>query len=146
MHGALNNWHPTNPDRYQKSTQYLLNSLSYGWWLDEVYASNEELLQNPAVNAVAEIGRSFAPVEAGPTAFKAADTFVLTHEGTTYVAAFNYGTGARSDAIDLARLGLDPAGTYAVTELWTGAASTASGSLGATVPGEDARIYTITRT
>jgi alpha-galactosidase len=209
VHGALNNWHPTDPDRYQKSTEYLLNSLSYGWWLDEVYAYNDgdhvqlgnyeydgdanayllddpyprvwpegqnrarvtsavitgvylvsedltptgdalvkerarEMLQNPAINAIAERGESFAPVEAGPDAFTAADTFVHHDGDTTYVAAFGYGTDERAVDLDLSRLGLQR-GTYEVTELWTGETSTARGTLRATVPPEDARVFALVR-
>lgn len=208
VHGALNNWHPTEPDRYQKSTEYLLNSLTYGWWLDEVYAFNDgdhiqfgnyeydgdanayllddpypsiwpegqnrarvtsavitgiyqvsedltatghpvikqrarDLLQNPDINRLAELGRSFAPVQAGPDAFTAADTFVLRDGGTTYVAAFNYGPSARTADLPLRELGLGE-GRYDVTELWTGAESHATGRLRTAVPAEDARVYAIT--
>ncbi|MEO6412527.1 MAG: hypothetical protein ABIO48_08055 [Pedococcus sp.] len=209
VHGALNNWHPTDPNRYQKSTEYLLNSLSYGWWLDEVYAYNDgdhiqfgnyeydgnanayllsdpypsvwpegqnrarvtsavitgvylvsedftstgnatikerarALLQNPAVNRLAEGGRSFAPVEAGPDRFTAADTFVLTDGDTTYVAAFNYANQPRKLSAELARLGLGQ-GAHDVTELWTGAKSKAVNRLEAVIPAEDARIFAVVK-
>ena len=29
------------PAHYQKSTEYLLNSVTYGWWLDQVYDYND---------------------------------------------------------------------------------------------------------
>ncbi|WP_369374716.1 hypothetical protein AB1046_09680 [Promicromonospora sp. Populi] len=209
VHGALNNWHPTEPDRYQKSTEYLLNSLTYGWWLDEVYAFNDgdhiqfgnyeydsnanayllddpypsiwpegqnrarvtsavitgvyqvsedltatgnavikqrarDLLQNPDINRIAELGRSFAPVQAGPDAFTASDTFVLHDGGTTYVAAFNYGSSARRVDLPLRELGLG-GGRYDVTELWTGQETRVTGSLRTTVPAEDVRVYAITK-
>jgi alpha-galactosidase len=41
VHGSMNNWHEKEPQRFQKSTEYLLNSLTYGWWLDEVYTYND---------------------------------------------------------------------------------------------------------
>ena len=41
VHGAMNNWHESDPDQYQKSTENLLNSVTYGWWLDRVYAYND---------------------------------------------------------------------------------------------------------
>lgn len=41
VHGSMNNWHETDPAHYQKSTEYLLNSLTYGWWLDEMYDYND---------------------------------------------------------------------------------------------------------
>ena len=209
VHGALNNWHPTQPDRFQKSTEYLLNSLTYGWWLDQVYAYNDGdhiqfgnyeydsnanayllddpypsvwpegqnrarvtsavitgvylvsedftptgdatikarsrlLLQNPAINRIAEIGRSFAPVEPGPDAFTAANTFVLHDRRTTYVAAFNYGDTPRALSVDLAQLGL-PDDAYDVTELWTATRGSAVKRLEATIPAEDVRIFTLTR-
>ena len=209
VHGALNNWHPTQPDRFQKSTEYLLNSLTYGWWLDQVYAYNDGdhiqfgnyeydsnanayllddpypsvwpegqnrarvtsavitgvylvsedftptgdatikarsrlLLQNPAINRIAEIGRSFAPVEPGPDAFTAANTFVLRDRRTTYVAAFNYGDTPRALSVDLAQLGL-PDDAYDVTELWTATRGSAVKRLEATIPAEDVRIFTLTR-
>lgn len=205
VHGALNNWHPSDPDRYQKSTEYLLNSLSYGWWLDEVYAFNDadhiqignyeydgdanayllddpypsiwpegqnrarvtsavitgvylvsedltstghpvikdrvrRLLQNPDINALAERGRSFAPLQAGPDAFTAADTFVLRDGGTTWVAAFNYSDRDRTVRIPLADLGLRN-GPHRVEELWTGDAGLAAGTLAGSVPGEDVRVW-----
>ncbi|MFD7022596.1 hypothetical protein [Promicromonospora sukumoe] len=207
VHGALNNWHPEQPDRYQKSTEYLLNSLTYGWWLDEVYAFNDgdhvqfgnyeydgdanayllddpypsiwpegqnrarvtsaaitgiyqvsedltatghpvikqrarDLLQNPGINHLAELGRSFAPVQAGPDAFTASDTFVLHDGGTTYLALFNYGSSPRRADLALRDLGLG-GGRYDVTELWTGQESRAAGKLRAVVPGEDVRVYRI---
>lgn len=209
VHGALNNWHPTQPDRYQKSTEYLLNSLTYGWWLDEVYAFNDgdhvqfgnyeydgdanayllqdpypsiwpegqnrarvtsavitgiyqvsedltatghpvikqrarDLLQNPRINRIAEIGRSFAPVQAGPDRFTAADTFVLREGATTYVAAFNYGASSRTTDVALRDLGLG-GGRYEVTELWTGQRGHATGRLQAAVPAEDVRVWAITK-
>jgi alpha-galactosidase len=101
-------------------------------------------LQNPAVNRIAEIGRSFAPVEPGPDDFTAASTFVLHERGTTYVAAFNYGDTARRLSVDLARLGL-PGAVYDVTELWTDTEGRAVDRLKATVPAEDAMIFALTR-
>jgi alpha-galactosidase len=209
VHGALNNWHPSDPDRYQKSTEYLLNSLSYGWWLDEVYAFNDgdhiqignyeydgnanayllddpypsiwpvgqnrarvtsavitgvylvsedlsstghpviknrvrQLLQNPGINALAEQGRSFAPLQAGPDRFTAADTFVRHDGRTTYVAAFNYGSAPRKVRIPLGDLGLRN-GSYHVDELWTGETGRTAGRLTGTVPGEDVRVFRLSR-
>ncbi|MGJ6979356.1 hypothetical protein ACSDQ9_02325 [Aestuariimicrobium soli] len=207
VHGALNNWHESNPAEYQKSTEYLLNSLTYGWWLDQVYAYNDadhiqfgnyyydgadaklfdpplprvwsegvnrarvtsavitgiylvsedftdsgdplikqrakDLLQNQQVNHLAKIGRSFQPVEVGPDEQKAADTFWLRDGKTVYVAAFNYSGSARTSELAFQRLGI-PRGKATVTELWTGAQSSAASKLSISVPAEDVRIYAIT--
>ncbi|GIG61819.1 hypothetical protein Lfu02_61910 [Longispora fulva] len=203
-HGSMNNWHETDPDRYQKSTEYMLNSLTYGWWLDELYTYNDadhiqfgnyvyennnnakligvwpenynrarvtsavitgvylisddysatgdpelknrakKFLQNPQINAIAQLGRSFQPVEAD-TGFKANSLYVLRQGNTTYLAVFNFDkTGARTFTVDATRLGLNAGTTYNLTELWSGATSTMSGSTSIPVPTEDAKIFKIT--
>ncbi|MEV6521452.1 carbohydrate-binding protein [Longispora sp. NPDC051575] len=202
-HGSMNNWHESEPDRYQKSTEYMLNSLTYGWWLDELYAYNDadhiqfgnyvyqnnnaqligvwpesynrarvtsavitgvylisddfsaggnaelkvrakKFLQNPQVNGIAQLGRSFRPVEAD-TGFKANNMYVLQDGGTTYLAVFNFDkTGARTFTVDAARLGLNPATTYTMTELWSGTSGTLRTSTPVSVPTEDAKIFKIT--
>lgn len=208
VHGALNNWHPSNPARYQKSTEYLLNNVTYGWWLDEIYAFNDAdhiqfgnyeydgnanayllkdpypsvwpegqnrarvtssvitgvylvsedftstghplikerakvLLQNEEINHIAEIGRTFQPVEAGPDDQRAANLFWHREGKTVYVAAFNYGSEPMSVNLGFKRLGI-PRGKVAVTELWTGEQMTTANVLTGQVPAEDARVWKIT--
>lgn len=208
IHGSMNNWHESDPDQYQKSTENLLNSVTYGWWLDHVYAFNDGdhvqlgnyyyddnadaqlfdpphpriwpenhnrarvtsavitgvylisedftasgdpelkerakiMLQNPQVNAIAEIGRTFRPVEAD-TGFKANNLFVLHHDGADYLAVFNFDPQPKSFDVDLARLGLSK-GKHTFTELWSGDESTMRGAYQATVPAEDVALYRITR-
>lgn len=208
VHGAMNNWHESDPDQYQKSTENLLNSVTYGWWLDRVYAYNDadhvqlgnyyyddsanaqlfdpplpriwpesqnrarvtsavitgvylisedftedadpalkarakQLLTNPEVNRIAEIGRTFRPVESD-TGFKAGDLYVLRQGDVSYLAIFNFSARPRSYSYDLRELGLAGAGR-SWTELWTGERSTVGQQLRTTVGGEDVKLFKITR-
>jgi alpha-galactosidase len=156
------------------SSQYQLNSASYGWWMSgrlyayndpdyavlegfsaaenktrvlalvvsgTVFLSGDDLtrsaaqalartyLTNPRVNQIARLGRAFRPVE-GNTGTGPSEAMVLHHGGVSYLAVFNFSGRAGSRTIDLARAGLDPGRSYTVTDLWTGAVSTARGSLG----------------
>jgi hypothetical protein len=85
-------------------------------------------LTNARVLAVARLGRAFRPVE-GNTGTDAPDVFVLSSGGSTYLALFDFGTSDEMTSVDLARAGLDAGTSYAVTDLFTGAMSTAMGSL-----------------
>ncbi|CAM4146403.1 hypothetical protein KIPE111705_42675 [Kibdelosporangium persicum] len=209
VHGSMNNWHEENPDLYQKSTENLLNSVTYGWWLDEVYEYNDgdhiqfgnyyydkdnkallfdgtnpaqpriwpenhnrarvtsavitgvylisddysasgdpelkrraaKFLTNPEINAVAEIGRTFRPVD-GDTGFRANTMYVLNHGRDTYLAVFNFDkSGPRRFSIDPERIGLRSRNTF--RELWSGRTFTSHGRTEITVPSEDAVIYRI---
>jgi hypothetical protein len=156
-----------------QSTQYMLNSASYGWWMsgrlyqyndpdhmvfggfgandnmarlisaaiagtvflngdDLTSASGQALaktyLTNPAINAVARLGRSFRPVE-GNTGTNPSELLVLADGASTYLAVFNFAGTAITKSIDLGRAGLDPSRRYAVTDLWSGATSSAQGTL-----------------
>lgn len=78
------------------------------------------LLTNAEVNALARAGVPFRPVE-GDTGSKAADVFVRHDRasGRCYVALFNHHPSeARTGALDLARLGLDPGADYEARDLW----------------------------
>jgi hypothetical protein len=83
---------------------------------------------------LARRGKAFRPIE-GNTGTKAGTSFV-SNEGTTYwLAAFNWSNGAAANlSIDLARAGLDTTKSYAVRDLWTGAKSTAKGTLAVSLP------------
>jgi alpha-galactosidase len=208
VHGSMNNWHETDPAHYQKSTEYLLNSLTYGWWLDEMYNYNDadhiqfgnyyydsgnnaklfdgtnpaepriwpenynrarvtssvitgvflisddysangdpvlraragKFLQNPEINKVAQLGRSFRPVD-GDTGFKANNMYVLKDGRTTYLAVFNFDKTPRTFQLDAARLGLQGPGSF--KELWSGRTFTAHGHTSISVSSEDAVIYRI---
>jgi hypothetical protein len=85
-------------------------------------------LTNPRINAVARLGRAFRPVE-GNTGVKPSELFTLSHGGSTYVALFNFSGKGVTHNVDLARLGLDAARTYSVTDLWSGQSWSVRGSL-----------------
>jgi hypothetical protein len=177
-------------DTYGKvsETQYTLNSVSYGWWMNEklynyndpdgmvlyksysgtiysdsdnktrvngaaitgtVFLNNDDLsdviaqnrasayLTNPNINNLAKRGKSFRPVE-GNTGVGAADTFTLDDSGEHYIAVFNYDTNlSAAKTVDLSRAGLKGNTNYSVTDLWTNATTSATGSLSFTLnPGE----------
>ena len=98
-------------------------------------------LTNDRINAVARLGKAFRPVE-GNTGTNPSNVLVL-HDGSTYyLAVFNYGAAAVSQAVDLARAGL-PTATFAVTDLWSGATSTASGTLTVALDPESAKLLAL---
>jgi hypothetical protein len=89
----------------------------------------ETYLTNAAVNAVARLGVPFRPME-GNTGRAAAEVMVMSRNGASYIAAFNYSSDAPvSRRVDLARAGLDPGASYAATDLWTGRAWIARGEM-----------------
>jgi alpha-galactosidase len=85
-------------------------------------------LTNDRINGVARLGKAFRPVEAN-TGTSSPDVLALADRGTHYIAVFNFGPAAVAKTVDLARAGLDATANYAVTDLWTGAATTARGTL-----------------
>lgn len=168
------------------STQYLMNSASYGWWMSgRLYAFNDPdamvfegfsrndnmtrlisgavagtlfldgddltsdaaqalartYLTNERINAVARLGKAFRPVE-GNTGTNPSDWLVLDNGGTHYLAVFNFGaSGTRSLALE--RAGLDATAEYTVTDLWSGAQSTARGTLSVPVDAGFARLFAL---
>ena len=155
------------------NTEYMLNSLTYGWWMGgTVYPFNDpdhivlynsfnhrdailyneglsryisaaisgtvlidsddfriqearsraaEILSCEEINAVAKRGIPFRPVE-GNTGDAACDTFVSYEEAeeALYLAVFNFdSTEAKTMVLDLERIGLDTAGEYDMTDLWS---------------------------
>jgi hypothetical protein len=100
-----------------------------------------ELLTNKAVNEVALLGKAFQAVE-GNTGANAAETFVLNHNGTYYVAVFNYsGASSSTKSIDLARAGLNGVSNYLRTDLWTGAEDKVSGMLNVTLKPAESKLF-----
>ena len=81
-----------------------------------------DILNNQEVNQLASSSRTFRPVE-GNTGTAAANLFVRDDrdiDGYFYLAYFNFSTNAHSVTVDLARIGLDPAKTYAVWDMLAG--------------------------
>jgi alpha-galactosidase len=104
-------------------------------------ARAEKFLQNPEINTIAKLGRSFRPVD-GDTGFQANNMYVLKDGRTTYLAVFNFDkTGPRTFQIDADRIGIAQRSTF--RELWSGQTFTARGRTSVTVPSEDAVIYRI---
>ncbi len=104
----------------------------------------KKYLTNPAVNAVAKIGKPFVSVE-NNTGSNAGDTFVLQDGSTFYIAAFNYSSGSVSRALSLSRAGLDGSTKYDVTELWEGAKTTATGTLQSLINAKGVKLYKLTK-
>lgn len=178
-------------------TEYMLNSLTYGWWEGgSLYHFNDPdhtvlyqahgqqktteaegrsrltasaitgtvllesddltdpaaqaraalLLTNPRVNALARTGRPFRPVE-GDTGTTAADTFVRADpDGKFYVAVFNFSKSqTASKHLSLARLGLKPAVTYRVENLWDGSIGHVQTTLSADLAPAECRLLCLTR-
>jgi Alpha galactosidase C-terminal beta sandwich domain len=96
-------------------------------------------LSNARINAVAKLGKAFRPVEgntgAGPPA-----ALVLADGGLFYLAVFNFTSAAVTQAVDLGRAGLDAATTYTVTDLWSGATSSATGTLSVSLDVDGAKL------
>jgi alpha-galactosidase len=167
------------------SSQYLLNSVTYGWWMSgrlypyndpdhmvfegfgagdnmvrlisavisgTVFLNGDDLtrpaaqalakayLTNPRINQVARRGRSFRPLD-GASGTASADVFVLADGDRAYLAVFNFGGGAVTRSIDLARAGLSASQSYAVTDLWTGTTTSASGTLSVPLEAGFARLF-----
>lgn len=183
------------------NSQYMLNSLTFGWWLDRVYSYNdpdhlvfkdcseganrirlttgamtgtmllgdnfslkgsfpgtqtlrtqaEKVATNADINAVAQLGRSFSPVEGNMSVnFSHFDNnygvdkiYMLDTKNAFYLVVFNYDTSkAATETVSLSRLGLNEADVKHITELWTGESiNLDDGNLKCTVPAGDVRLY-----
>jgi hypothetical protein len=99
-------------------------------------------LTNRRINDVARLGKAFRPVE-GNTGTDPSSVLVLHDGGTHYLAVFNFGTGAATTSVHLPRAGIDGTVDHTVTDLWSGATSTARGVLGVSVEAGSARLLTI---
>ena len=86
-------------------------------------------MTNKAINAFPAMNLKFRPVE-GNTGTSAVNVMVAQNGTTYYLAVFNYdGSKASTQTIDLGRAGLSSSSSYTVTDLWTGATSSATGSV-----------------
>lgn len=108
---------------------------------EEVKEKALKYLTNAGINAIAT-GEAFRPVEGNGE--KSECQFVRTdRDGNAYYAVFNYGNEELKLQADLERIGLDATAEYKLTELWSGAGSTARGKLEVTVPPSDVVVYKI---
>jgi hypothetical protein len=86
-------------------------------------------LTNPSINGLPALGLNFRPVE-GNTGTTPVNVLVAQQGNVYYVAVFNYDiSNPLSTTVDLGRAGLNNSTTYSVTDLWTGATSSVTGSL-----------------
>ena len=86
-------------------------------------------MTNKAINTFPAMNLKFRPVE-GNTGTSAVNVMVAQNGTTYYLAVFNYdGSNASTQTIDLVRAGLSSSSSYTVTDLWTGATSSATGSV-----------------
>jgi len=63
--------------------------------------------------------------------------------GDVAVVLFNEGTSAQTITTDAATIGKSGASSYTLTDLWTGATSSTTGSISASVPGHGAVLYRV---
>jgi hypothetical protein len=86
-------------------------------------------LTNSSINGLGSLNLNFRPVD-GSTGVGPVNVLVANSGSTYYLAVFNYdGSNSTTVTVDLGRAGLNSAATYKVTDLWTGAASSANSSL-----------------
>jgi alpha-galactosidase len=167
------------------NTEYTMNSVSYGWWLDDLYQFNDpdimvfygygattnenqsrlisgavtgifldgddlttangqmaaqEMLTNPAIDAVARVGQTFTPLE-GNTGTNAVNIFVRQDGATWNIAVFNYTASAANETVSLSRAGLPP-GTYSATDLWARTTTTvSSGSWNVSLNAKQSKLF-----
>jgi IPT/TIG domain/Alpha galactosidase C-terminal beta sandwich domain len=89
----------------------------------------QKWLTNSSIDALPSLGLNFQPVE-GNTGTSPVNVLVAQQGGAYYIAVFNYDlSNPLSEAVDLGRAGLSSTSQYSVTDLWTGATSTATGTL-----------------
>jgi alpha-galactosidase len=89
----------------------------------------QKWLTNSSINALPALGLNFRPVE-GNTGTTPVNVLVAQQGNVYYVAVFNYDyNNPLTTTVDLGRAGLNSAQAYSVTDLWSGATSSATGSL-----------------
>ena len=114
-------------------------------------ARAQEIMMNPDINAMADLGRSFRPVYGHRTHngnADAAENFYMLHtEDYLYVAVFNYSDAALAGSLPLADLAIEGGGFEGVKELWTGQSVTVDAdALPYDVPAKDVRVYRFDKT
>lgn len=126
----------------------LINGVVTGLFLNGSILTNaasislaQMCLTNAAINDVAAVGRTFRPVD-GATGTGAAN-IVERQDGMIWrLGVFNYTGNPTNETVSLANAGL-PAGTYAVTDLWSGAVSSATGLLSVSLNAKQAKLFSL---
>lgn len=88
----------------------------------------QKWLTNTSINGLPTLGLNFRPVE-GNTGTSPVNVLVAQKGTTYYIAIFNYDySNPLNTTIDLGRAGLNSTTQYKMTDLWTGATSSVTGS------------------
>lgn len=105
------------------------------------------LMTNNDINDIARMGRSFKPVQGYIASYNGAENlFMYETDQYFYLACLNYSSRTIFGTIPLERLGLTTGNVGTIKELWIqNEVSLASGGFYYQVPGNDARIYRITK-
>ncbi|WP_080903593.1 T9SS type A sorting domain-containing protein [Parabacteroides sp. Marseille-P3160] len=185
----------------KEDSEYVMNSLSFGWWLDKVYPYNdgdhlvlykdsysesenrtritsgvitgtyilgdnfsqkgtytgnpeartraEKYATNADINAIAQIGKSFFPIEgylaSGTNSWgrnRGESLFMLNAGQYIYVAIFNFSSEMVSGTVDLSRLGIFSSQIKEIKELWFDRIVTLQGeALSYMITAGDTRVY-----
>lgn len=111
----------------------------------------EKIATNAGINEIAQIGRSFRPVEGNGIFEKRGNDpekfFMLDTPGCLYLAVFNYQAEKMTGTMNLPRLGITPDEITAIKELWSGNEVTLSGdNLPYELPGSDVKVFRMEKT
>ena len=103
-------------------------------------------MTNKAINTFPAMNLKFRPVE-GNTGTSPVNVMIAqgTTPNTYYIAVFNYTTSAVAESVNLTRAGLSGTTQYNVTDLWTGATSTATGTLSISLQAAESTIVEVTQ-
>lgn len=98
----------------------------------EAQSRVKRLFTNPAVLALARRAKAFRPLDVA-TGERASEVFVLRDGGRTYIGAFNYDR-EKPLSREVSLRGLNLAGRFLVTDLWTGTKREVADSVTFTLP------------
>ena len=139
-------------------TNYMMNSLSFGWWLNRVYcfndpdhlvmgdrsdAENMSRMTTGAVTGYCMLGDNLS-TKGSYIGSRAVDLFYLETEDSYDIAYFNYNEGEKSGILDLKKLNIDPDNidTGKSFECWSSDPVTISeGMLEYSLPNNQAKLY-----
>lgn len=91
-----------------------------------------ELANNPEINRIARLGIAFRPLDLKSDT---ADLYYLHHDGSVYVAIFNFDSQEKEMMVPLERVGAPKAGN--VSHLWSGKMDNYNGNLSVRMQGYD---------